>query len=82
MFYCYVLKDPKSDFIYIGFSTDLRQRVKRHQDVEHPGWKLVYYEAYLAEADARERERRLKHYGASLGHLKVRIRNSLDRALE
>ena len=82
MFYCYVLKDPKSDFIYIGFSTDLRQRYKCHQEVEHPGWKLVYYEAYLDEADARERERMLKHYGASLGHLKARIWNSLGRTLE
>ncbi len=42
----------------------------------------VYYEAYLAEKDARERERMLKHYGASLGHLKARIRNSMGRALE
>ncbi len=69
-------------FIYVGFSTDLKQRIKRHQDYEHPGWTLVYYEAYLAEADARQRERKLKAYGASLGHLKARIRNSLDRALE
>ena len=82
MFYCYVLKDPKSDFIYIGFSTDLKKRVKRHQEVEHPGWKLLYYEAYLDEKHARERERMLKYYGASLGHLKARIRNSLGRALE
>ena len=82
MFYVYVLKDPNRDFIYIGFSTDLKQRVKQHQDFEHPKWKLVYYEAYLDQKDARERERMLKHYGASLGHLKARIRNSLDQALE
>lgn len=78
MFYCYVLKDPQSNFIYTGYSSDLKQRLKRHQAVEHAGWKLVYYEAYLAEADARQRERKLKQYGASLGHLKARLRNSLE----
>ncbi len=77
MFYCYVLKDPQSDFIYIGYSSDLKERIKQHQGSEHPGWRLVYYEAYLAEKDARQRERKLKQYGASLGHLKARIRNSL-----
>ena len=82
MFYCYVLKDPKSDFIYIGFSSNLKQRIKRHQEVEHPGWTLVYYEAYLDESDARQRERKLKQYGASLGHLRARIRSSMGRALE
>ena len=82
MFYCYVLKDPKSEFIYIGFSSDLKQRIKCHQESEHPGWKLAYYEAYLNEQDAREGERMLKHYGASLGYLKARIKNSLGGALE
>ena len=60
MFYCYVLKNPKNDFIYVGFSADLKRRVKRHQETEHLGWTLVYYEAYLDEQDARDRERMLK----------------------
>ena len=82
MFYVYVLKSPVADTVYIGFSADLRQRIKQHQLREHPGWKLVYYEAYLGERDARLRERKLKQYGASLGHLKARIKNSLDQAIE
>ena len=82
MFYVYVLKSPSADTVYIGFSSDLRQRIKDHgTHPMHRGWKLVYYEAYLDEKDARERERMLKHYGASLGHLKARIGNSLE-ALE
>ena len=43
---------------------------------KHAGWKLVYYEAYLNEQDARDRERMLKHYGAARGHLKKRITRS------
>ena len=45
---------------------------------KHAGWKLVYYEAYLNEQDARDRdrERMLKHYGASRGHLEKGITRS------
>ena len=38
---------------------------------KHAGWKLVYYEAYPNEQDARARERMLKQYGAARGHLKT-----------
>ena len=83
MNYVYVLKNPKSKAIYIGFSTDLRQRIKQHQTGEHRGWELVYYEGYRDESEARLRERKLKQYGAALGHLKTRIRRSLgSQALE
>ncbi len=82
MFYVYVLKSPKHGQIYIGFSADLRARMKGHQEKEHPGWKLVYYEAYRDEQDARDRERRLKHYGATLGILKKRINRSMDLSVE
>ena len=83
MFYVYVLKSPKADTVYIGYSGDLKQRIKDHQaGALHKGWMLVYYEAYLDETDARTRERMLKQYGASWGHLKARIENSLLRAKE
>jgi len=38
----------------------------------------IYYEAYTSKLDARERERKLKHYGQSRNHLKNRIKRSLD----
>ena len=83
MNYVYVLKNPKSQAIYIGFSRDLRRRVREHRTGEHRGWELAYYEAYRDESEARLRERKLKQYGAALGHLKTRIRKSLgSRALE
>jgi hypothetical protein len=37
----------------------------------------MYYEAYLAEADARRRERKLKDYGQARSKLKERLRESL-----
>ena len=77
MYYVYILKHPSKDLIYIGFSTDLRSRLKRHRS-EHPVWRLAYYEAYASEADARARERRLKHYGNVQQLLKKRIIDSLN----
>ena len=53
-----------------------------HKTKEHIGWKLVYYEAYVSESDARERERKLKQYGAGRGHLKKRIDKSIEQILK
>ena len=77
MYYVYVLKHPTEDRIYIGFSADLRGRMRIHK-TEHPQWRLAYYEAYASEADARARERRLKHYGNVQQLLKKRIMRSLQ----
>jgi len=66
MFYVYVLKSEKDQKLYIGFSTDLRKRVEFHNlglnnstACRRP-LKLIYYEGYIYEKDARIRERFLK----------------------
>jgi putative endonuclease len=83
MFYVYVLQSPAGKNLYYGFSSNLKQRLAEHQKMpKHAGWKLIYYEAYLNEQDARKRERMLKNYGAARGHLKQRIRRSITARLE
>lgn len=85
MFSVYVLKsEVKSWKIYIGYtSKDVRRRLKDHNEGksnytrQHRPWKLIYYESYLSESDARKREKMLKQYGNSWGHLKRRINESL-----
>lgn len=76
MFYLYFLKRPKTQYIYIGFTENLRRRIKEHKK-DKPNYKLIYYEAYLSKKDAGERERKLKEYGSTLGHLKKRLSNTL-----
>ena len=76
MSYIYVLQSPDGKDIYIGFSNDLKRRRSEHERSLHPGWKLVYYEAYLSESDARRRERRLKDHGNAVRQLKARIKDS------
>ena len=88
MFYVYVLKSEKTRFLYIGYSSDLKARFNAHNSEQssreftdrNKPWKLVYYEAYLNEQDARDREVALKKYGASLGHLRKRFKRSLESA--
>ena len=82
MYYLYVLVNPRNRALYYGFSSDLKSRMKRHREREHIGWKLAYYEAYLDEDEARNRERKLKQYGNSRGHLKKRIHNSIEQVLK
>ena len=74
MFYVYVLQSADGKTVYYGFTSNLKQRFEPHQTMpKHAGWQLVYYEAYANEQDARDRERMLKDYGATRGHLKKRI---------
>ena len=80
MSYVYVLIDPASQEIYIGFSNDLRRRIDEHSGSVHRGWKLIYYEAYHSEQDARRRERRLKDHGNAVRQLKDRILDSIELA--
>ena len=82
MYYFYVLQRPGSDQLYFGFSANLRQRFQEHQSHRHRAWKLVYYEAYLNEQDARDRERQMKDYGNARTYLKKRIMRSMTEVLE
>ena len=83
MYFVYILKNQINSLVYIGFTKDLRKRLKEHQQgrskyVGHRGkWELIYYEAYKSMKDAIVREKMLKNYGSSLGHLKKRIKFSL-----
>lgn len=82
MYYVYVLKNESEGLCY-GFTNNLRKRFSEHNSgksfsTKNHQWKLVYYESYLSQEDAREREKRLKNYGQALGQLKHRIKKSLS----
>ena len=79
MYYVYLIQNPEKTLSYVGYTSDLKRRIKEHISSEHQGWELVYYEAYRSEEDARIRERKLKHHGKGLHMLKKLISNSLNR---
>ncbi|MBI4363421.1 MAG: GIY-YIG nuclease family protein [Candidatus Doudnabacteria bacterium] len=66
MFYTYVLRSLKDLKLYIGWTSDLRIRVKKHNDgfvlatkYRRP-LELVYYEACLSKEKAIKREKYFK----------------------
>jgi putative endonuclease len=73
--YVYVLYSESDCGLYIGYSTDLRRRLKEHQAGRAPStsfrrpWRLAYYEAYVEADDALGREKFLKS-GAGRRYLK------------
>jgi putative endonuclease len=65
-YYVYVLQSETHDFIYIGFTNNLKRRFKEHNlgkvlstDHYHP-LVLIHYEAYKNRKDAKRREEYLK----------------------
>ncbi len=83
MFYVYILKSKKVDELYVGSTNDLKKRIVEHNKgrVESTKnkipYKLIYYEAYCAETDARRREKMLKLRGQARNQLKLRIKDTL-----
>lgn len=65
-YYVYVLKSIVKDFLYVGFTSDLKKRFQEHNNGEELSTKhyapleLIHYEAYRNEKDAKRREEYLK----------------------
>jgi len=64
--YVYVLESLKNNSLYIGYTIDLRKRFQEHNRGKnfstklHKPWRLIHYEAYFNEQDAKRREKYLK----------------------
>ena len=81
MYYVYVIQSDCGEH-YIGYTTDLRQRLSAHNSgltssTKGKNWTLVYYEAYRSAADARRREVNLKKSGQGRRWLYERISQSM-----
>lgn len=63
MCYIYLLRSEHDNKIYAGFTENLKRRIRQHftgevhTTVRFDSLKLIYYEAYINEKDAREREK-------------------------
>ena len=80
MFYTYVLKSKVDKKLYIGWTNNLKNRIKEHNNGKVNSTKqrkpleLIYYEACLRKEDAINREKSLKT-GFGRAYLKNRINN-------
>jgi len=82
MYYVYVLKSLKKDWVYVGYSTDLKSRLETHKKAKVKSTKnylpleLVFYEAYKSRGDARRREKYFKTTGGKRS-LRLILKESL-----
>ncbi len=81
-YYTYILQSLKDKSLYIGHSSDLKKRIKKHNLGEnsatknHILYKLIFYEAFLNRIDSKNREEYLKSgYGRKT--IKVLLHNYL-----
>lgn len=83
MFYVYVLFSIKNKRLYTGYTEDLKQRIREHNNgsggiysQKNRPYTLVYYEALLSKKDAMRQEKFYKSgYGREV--LKEKIVDSL-----
>lgn len=65
-YYVYVLQSKKKDFLYVGFTKNLRKRFQEHNSREelstkhYAPFELIHYEAYKNKKDAKRREEYFK----------------------
>ena len=83
MYIVYVLEHSVTQQSYVGYTTDLKRRVREHNaggrkfTTRKDGqWILIYAEAYRDESDARQREGKLKIHGSAMNSLLKRLSKS------
>jgi len=83
MFYVYIIYSSRHRQIYKGFTKDLKSRLKEHNcgrvksTKSRKPWKLLYYESFVNEIDARREELFLKS-----GKGKERVKYLLEETLK
>ena len=67
MFTVYVLHSPEHNKIYIGYTQDLDDRLKAHNELATKGWTLkfrpwilIHSETFQTKRQALQREKQLK----------------------
>lgn len=67
MYYVYLLRsETKRDQLYVGYTEDLENRLKKHNAGEvqstkpYRPWVVIYYGVFTSKKDAEQREQYLK----------------------
>ncbi|TSC88790.1 MAG: putative endonuclease [Parcubacteria group bacterium Gr01-1014_3] len=64
--YVYIIQSVGNKSLYVGYTQDLEKRLKEHNHglnfstKPYRPWRIVHFEAYRNEKDAKRRERYLK----------------------
>lgn len=82
LYYIYILQSEKDEQFYTGYTTNLEERIKYHNEgkvqstKQRIPFRLIYFEGCLNQQDATHREKYLK---TSWGkrYIKTRLKNYL-----
>lgn len=86
MFYTYILYNSVTQRYYIGYTPDLRNRLKQHltgkvkSTKSNLNYKLAWYCAFESRSDATDFEQYLKS-GSGVAFMKKRFLKSIDAVL-
>ncbi|MBE2218957.1 MAG: GIY-YIG nuclease family protein [Ignavibacteria bacterium] len=68
-YFVYILASQRNGTLYVGFTDDLKRRIREHKEFKYDGFtkrykvtSLVYYEDHLEMEDAMKREKQLKKW--------------------
>jgi putative endonuclease len=87
MFFVYLIKSKKDGLLYVGCTSNLTERIKKHNEgmvvstKNRIPFELVYFEGYKSKEDAFRREHNLKLKANALTGLKRRLVQSVGKAL-
>lgn len=82
MYYVYVLKSKLDNKFYVGYTVNLKKRLRQHNDGKVTSThnriplELIYYEACVNQKDALHREKYLKTAWGKK-YIKNRLKNYL-----
>ena len=69
MYSVYIITNQRHTVLYTGFTSDLSRRIEEHKLKVVPGFtakynldKLVYFEEFKTQEEARHREKQIKRY--------------------
>ena len=68
LFFVYILYSLTKDKFYIGFTSNLEERIIRHNQKSKGftgkinDWKMIYSEAYNTKSEALAREKQIKSW--------------------
>lgn len=83
-YYIYILFSLKDKKLYIGFTTDLKVRLTNHAQgrvsatMYRRPLKLIYYEYFVSQKDAKSRERFLKS-GFGRSQFKQALKDTMQK---
>lgn len=84
MFYFYILRSQKNNKLYLGYTSDLKTRLKSHNSSENKATKpyapyeLIFYSAFINQSDALDCE---KYFKTTAGWKRIHsmLKNTLEQ---